>query len=153
GEESAKLISGIIMADRPARLLWPSGDGGRKGAPPVCSSKDGYWGVGNPGGDCTQCPFAEYGSDPKSGRGQACKAIRQILFLRQGQILPDLLSCPPTSLKNAQQYFWRLLSAGVPPWALVTTLSLERAVNAGGDPYAKINFTAGPRLDDEEKAR
>jgi hypothetical protein len=153
GDQTAKIMSGIIMAERTARLLWPPpGSNVRKGSPPLCSSKDGFWGVGDPGGDCTQCPWAEYGTDPKGGRGQACKQIHQILFLREGQFLPDILSVPPTSLKNCRQYFLRLLSSGTAPWTRVTTLTLERATNAGGDEYAKINFTAGPVLSDGEKA-
>jgi hypothetical protein len=152
GEQTAKLVSGIIMAERTARLLWPPpGSNVRKGAPPVCSSKDGFWGVGNPGGSCPDCPFAQFGSDPKGGPGQACKQIHQILFLRDGQLLPDLLAVPPTSIKNCRQYFLRLLSQGIPPWSRVTTLSLERATSAGGDDYAKINFTAGAHLSNEEK--
>lgn len=37
----------------------------------VCSSNDGRVGVGNPGGDCKGCPFARFGSDPRSGRRTA----------------------------------------------------------------------------------
>ena len=148
--EPIRLLSGIIMAERSARLLWDQNV--RKGSIPRCTSKDAFWGVGDPGGDCLQCPMAQFGSDPKGGKGQACKHIRQILLLRENEILPCLIAVPPTSLKNSKQYFLRLLSSRTPPWSVVSTLTLERATNDRGDNYGKINFTKGPLLSDEEKA-
>src|SRR5262245_39410119 len=151
GDEIVKHVTGFIEAWRFARIYHEKayGEGGSK--IPSCKSLDGLWGIGNPGGDCTECPRAQYGSDPRGGRGQACKQIRQILFLREGHIVPYLLNVPPTSLKNAQQYFLRLTSVNVPYWAIVTNLSLESVQNQDGVKYARIIFSAGPRLNAAER--
>jgi hypothetical protein len=153
GTTSVKHISGFIVAWRESRLYYdtPYGEGGIKKIP-KCKSQDGVWGVGDPGGDCEQCPYSQFGSDPKGGRGQACKQIRQMLFLRDGEIVPNLINIPPTSLKNARQYFLRLLSARVPHWAILTNLSLERTQNSDGINYARIVFSSGQRLKPEERA-
>jgi hypothetical protein len=152
GSTSVKSVTGFMVAWRDARLYHKAafGEGGGNKVPD-CRSVDGFWGHGDPGGDCEQCPLSQFGSDPKGGRGQACKQIRQILFLREGEIVPNLVNVPPTSLKNARQYFMRLLSQRTPHWGIVTNLSLERAQNNEGINYARIVFSSGPRLKDEEK--
>jgi hypothetical protein len=153
GEEPFKELSGIVVAWRDARLYWRTGfaEQGKKRTPPDCSSKDGQWGVGDPGGACDSCPLAQYGSDPKGGRGQACKQVRQLLFLRDDQILPNIINVPPTSLKNAKQYFLRLASARIPYFSVVTKMRLERTANADGTDYARILFATGDRLNSEER--
>jgi hypothetical protein len=153
GSASVKHVTGFIVAWREIRLLYEGafGEGGGKKVP-KCKSLDGYWGIGDPGGDCEHCPLAQFGSDPKGGRGQACKQVRQILFLREGEIVPNLVNVPPTSLKNARQYFLRLLSARVPYWGILTNLSLERTQNAEGTSYARMLFSSGQRLNEAERA-
>jgi hypothetical protein len=153
GEEMMKEVSGPIPAWRDARLYYavPYAERGKKAGPPDCSSKDGLVGIGNPGGSCAVCPLAQFGSDPKGGRGQACKQVRQILLLRPDHILPEIVNIPPTSLKNATQYFRRLASRRIPYWGLITHLKLERTSNADGVDYARVVFTAGEQFSPAER--
>jgi hypothetical protein len=153
GEEHLKELNGLILAFRDGRMYYrvPYAERGKKAGPPDCLSKDGYTGVGDPGGVCADCPLAGWGSDPKGGRGQACKQIRQLLILRADNFLPDLVNVPPTSLRNAEQYFRRLFSRRIPHWGLVTNLKLERVSNADGVDYARMVFSAGPRLSEAER--
>jgi hypothetical protein len=120
--ETNKVIKPIIVNVRKGRLLFTE-DGKLGKRPPVCTSKDGFVGIGNPGGDCTICPYAQFGSSTK-GHGQACKQIYQLLVLHPDEIIPHVLSVPPTSLKAAGQYFLMLLSRKI-PWGVVTRIQME----------------------------
>jgi|SRR5579862_8258575 len=154
GEEATKVLSGIPLAWTDSRLYYriPFDQRGKTRTPPDCSSRDGFFGIGDPGGECRNCPMARWESDPKGGRGQACKEVRRILLLRADHILPDMVTIPPTSLKNAQQYFLRLASRRIPYWSLITHMSLERASNADGIDYARVTFTSGERFNEAEVA-
>lgn len=151
GETSTKEIEGIVVAWRPGRLYWkrPMGEGGGR-RPPDCISRDGFIGVGDPGGECSDCPYAQFGSAAK-GHGQACKSIRQLLIVRPGEILPHLISVPPTSLRPASQYFLMLLGRQIPYWAVTTRIRLEKATNDDGIAYARMQFLAGRQLNDAER--
>jgi hypothetical protein len=151
GEDNPKEIKGIIGSAKTGRLFWYKGineGGGRK--PPDCVSRDGLVGEGDPGGECGKCGFSQFGSAPR-GRGQACKQARQLLILRPGEILPYLLTVPPTSLKNCGQYFLMLYARKLPFWAVVTRLTLEKASNEDGVAYAKILFSVDRMLDNAER--
>jgi hypothetical protein len=154
GKEAFKELSGVILAWRDARLYWniPFAERGKKTGPPDCMSTDGFIGIGDPGGSCPACPLAQWGSDPKGGRGQACKQVMQVLFLRSDIILPDLLTIPPTSYLNADKYFQRLAGHMIPCWGLVTNLRLEPIKNADGISYSRILFSAGARFNEAERS-
>jgi hypothetical protein len=149
GETTIKTLKAIIVNVRKARLLFPE-DGKLGKRPPVCTSKDGFVGIGNPGGDCTVCPYAQFGSSTK-GHGQACKQIYQLLILHPEEIIPHILAVPPTSLKAAGQYFLMLLSRKIPYWGVVTRIQMERAQNQDGIDYAKMQFFVERYLADEER--
>jgi hypothetical protein len=157
-DETPKTIEGIMVAYRAARIYWKRPYGGKGGSkkPPDCTSTDGFVGIGDPGGECAQCPFAKFGSavnalDGRPTNGQACKDVRQALVLLPGHILPYLLNVPPTSVKNFNQYTLTMLSTGTRYWAAVTRFSLERASNEDGVDYAKILFRLEHRLSIEEQ--
>lgn len=154
GDEPLKEIGGLIVAWRDARLYWrvPFDQRGKSKTPPDCLSNDGFWGEGDPGGDCIKCPFNIYGSDPKGGRGKACKEVKQLLLLREEHILPQVITIPPTSIKNCEQYLGRLGNLAIPYWAVVTTLKLERTANPDGIEYSRVAFSAGDRLNPAERA-
>ncbi len=156
GESPEKSIAGVIVLATDARAYWKVSldqNGGRGNTPPDCSSREGTTGVGDPGGLCMKCRLAEFGSDPKSGRGQACKAIRQLFILRGESLLPTVLALPPTSLKAAKQYMLRLAGQGLPYWAVATRISLETAQNAGGIKYSRAVFTFAGMLPAEQREK
>jgi hypothetical protein len=151
GEEMAKKLEGVVLAYRPARVYWRSRGAGKK--PPDCSSIDGFSGQGDPGGECARCPYARFGSGFKSdgspSNGQACKDIRQILFLLKGELLPHLLNVPPTSVKAFGQYTLTLMSARARYWGAITEISLEKAQSDEQIDYAKITFRLKERIEDK----
>lgn len=154
GEEHLRETSFICLAwyDRRAYYKTAYDQRGKQKAPPDCTSRDGFIGIGDPGGKCTECPLAGWGSDPKGGRGQACKQIRQLLILRAGQSVPELINVPATSLKNARNYFQRLFSRRISYWNIETTVRLERVENADGMPYSRMLFSAGRQLNPAERS-
>ena len=142
GPKPADSFEGIVVYWKDARAYWskPLSQGGN--SPPDCTSDDGITGVGDPGGDCRLCPFAQFGSklDEKgnAAAGQACRAIRPLFVLRPGAILPIVVPAPPTSQRAVQQYFLRLVNEGLPYWRVLTKFKLEKASSRGGIAYARI---------------
>jgi len=153
GEETHKELAGIVIAWRDTRAYWSlpmeESDGN---SPPDCYSLNARTGTGKPGGDCHKCPLAQFGSDPKNG-GQACKLIRQLFLIREDNLLPEIVSLPPSSVKPARQYFLRLASKGVPCYSVITKIGLEKTKNSQGIAYARATLTAGGRLTPEQAQR
>ena len=153
GEEMVKELTGIIVAWRDTRAYWSVPMEQSEGnMPPDCYSLDARTGIGKPGGDCLKCPFAQFGSNPR-GEGQACKLVRQLFFLREDNLLPEIVNLPPSSIKPARQYFMRLASKAVPCYSLITKIGLEKTKNAQGIVYSRATFTSGGRLTPEQAAR
>lgn len=147
GGESPKVLEGIIVAWQDVRAYWP--DEEPMGEPPQCQSPDGRTGYGEPGGKCKQCPLAEY-ETAANGAGQACKAMKRLFLLLPEDLLPTLLTLPPTSLKPCREYFMRLIQKGVAYDALATKISLDSAKTDGGISYSKAEFEAGNTLTKEQ---
>jgi len=147
GEESAKDIEGIIIYWKTARAYWPEKFNGENN-PPQCSSVDGEVGQGNPGGYCAKCPLAQFGS-ADNGKGQACKQMRQMFIVRENDILPLVITLPPTSIKPAKQYFMRLASKGIKYAHVVSRISLEKAKSTDGITYSKAVFSLVQQLEPE----
>jgi hypothetical protein len=150
GEETVKELTGIIVAWRDTRAYWSvpmdQSDGNM---PPDCYSLDAKKADGEPGGECGKCEFAKFGSDAK-GEGQACKAVRQLFLVREGSMLPEIVSLPASSLKPARQYFMRLASKAVPCYSLITRIGLEKTKNTQGIVYSRATFSSAGRLTPEQ---
>ena len=134
---SSKEIEGIAIHLADKRAYWKDEYSG-EGAPPDCTSDDLRRGVGDPGGDCQQCPFSVFGSDPKGGRGQACKQVRQLFILLRNSKIPSVLQLPPTSLKACRQFFLQLGNEGIPYWAVVMKFGIQKKTNAANQPYSVV---------------
>lgn len=158
GDQPAKELEGVIVHYQDQRAYWAESFGkGGGGSPPDCSSTDMQVGVGNPGGDCARCPFAQFGSavrdDGSEGRGQACRSIRALYLLLPNSVLPLVVPVPPSSLKPIRGYFLRLASQAVPYHAVTTKLKLTRTRSGDGIDYAQIQAELGQRLTKEDHAR
>jgi hypothetical protein len=156
GDVAMKEIEGVIIERASRRAYWPytvedrpdDADG-----KPDCQSYDGKIGVGDPGGDCSLCPFNEFGSDIKGGPGKACKETRQLFILTKDDLLPLVLTIPPASLANVKAYFLRLLRAQRTVDSVVTKVSLEKVKNSRNTAFSKVTLTAGEFLTDDARAR
>ena len=143
--EDVRSIEGVIVGVFDRRVYWEDRDS-VDGNAPDCQSNDAMVGVGDPGGFCADCPFAEYGSAVK-GKGQACKQIKQLFILRQGTSLPVKLNVPPSSLKNIRRYLINLSANGVSFYGGATQFSLTKVKNADGIDYSEIVVKLAKRFD------
>jgi hypothetical protein len=98
-------------------------------------------GTRNPGVLCAQCPFNVFGTAKNNtARGKACKDVRLLFMVREGDILPELVPIPPTSIKAAKAYFMRLAGRGIPYWRAITRFSLVKDKNTAGIEYARVSL-------------
>ena len=138
GEIEAKAITGIVLMTQRTRQYWEESfedTGG--GTPPDCSSEDGIFGRGNPGGECDNCLFSQFDEDTKR---QSCSEKRLIFMITQDDILPIMVSAPPTSLKNVRKYILGLTSKQKPIHSVYTELTLVTDKSQGGIDYPKIQI-------------
>jgi hypothetical protein len=146
GEVPTREIEGVIVSWRQARIYWKTSmDEGGGGRPPDCTSKDGFVGIGDPGGRCDACPYAQFGSASK-GHGQACKQVRQLLLVMPDETLPHLITVPPTSLRALSNYMLALAGRQVQYWGITTHITLEKTQNEDKIAYSKMVFRPGRRL-------
>ncbi len=145
--DMAKEFTGVILFHHPLFTYYrDSFTGGNN--PPDCGSYDGVYGVGDPGGRCDKCPLNQFGSDPNGGK--ACKNKRRVYILREGELIPILLTLPVGSMKEFAVYIKRLLTKGKKSSAVVTRFSLKKATNAGGIAYSQAQFAVDRVLSPEE---
>lgn len=105
---------------------------------------DGKTGYGTPGGACELCELNKYntGTDSKGNatKGKACKNMRQLYVLQSGEYVPILLSLPPTSLRNFNEFVNQVfMNRRRPTWASVVQIGLKRVEN-GANTYSVATF-------------
>jgi hypothetical protein len=148
-----KEFRGVILYHHPLFSYYSKGYSGGNDLPD-CGSYDGVTGVGNPtgarpaGGNCANCPLNQFGSGINGGK--ACKNKRRIYILREGELIPVLLTIPNGSMKEFSMYVKRLLAKGRKSSAVVTRFTLKKAANAGGVEFSKAQFAVSRPLTDEE---
>lgn len=162
--DNVRKVLGILVHWRRVRSYWEAPKKGEPEIshdPPVCSSGDGKFPI--PGGafadggyneafnlpvlvngearrTCRGCPMNEWGSHPKEGReGKACKE-RILLFLQQaGEMLPTILSVPPTSIKIIEQFMIRLsMKYGAHYSGFQLEFGLTKIEKSGTEPYSQV---------------
>jgi len=160
GEEETAVettLVGVVVDQHRMNAYWSAKYDGTKNAPD-CVSLDGKVGMARPdanvawkGGcqDCASCPLNQFGS-AEDGRGKACKNMRRVAMLREGEILPILITIPPTSIKEWDAYIVGLTSKLKRPYGVVTKIKLKKATNSGGIEYSKGVFTKAGDLTPEE---
>ncbi len=149
--DAEKEIVGVIVDHHPVNAYW-SGKYSGANNPPDCSSMDGKVGVSSDKGQrpCNSCPLNAWGT-AEDGRGKACKNMHRVYVLREGEMLPLLLTLPPTSLKNLSDYLaLRIVSRGMRSYGVVTKISLKKAQNADGINYSQAVFTLAGKLSPEQ---
>jgi len=135
--QSTKSIDGIVLMQKTNRFYWANAYTG-EGSPPDCQSRDLKTGVGTPGGNCATCPYAQWGSDPKGGEGQACKTVGALFVMKPGESLPVVVPVPVGSLKNVRKFMLSLSSKNIRYSNAIIGIGLEPDKNKQGIPYSKI---------------
>ena len=132
--DMAKEFTGVILYHHPMFTYYRDTFSGGNN-PPDCGSYDGVMGTGDPGGRCDKCPLNQFGSGANGGK--ACKNKRRVYILREGELIPILLTLPTGSMREFSVYIKRLLTKGKKSSAVVTKFSLKKATNAGGIAYSQ----------------
>ena len=154
-------FEGIILDTNRINAWWEqSFDDTGGGTPPDCFSMDGI--------DCDQnsnmpqsqlcrdCEKNKFGSasekDGVPGKGKACKNMKRVHIVMEGEMLPHRMTLPPSSLKAIDDYISRLTSKGLPYQLVHTTFKLKEAKNAKGIKYSEIKPERGILITDPEQA-
>lgn len=144
----AKDITGVIVYNHPAYAYYRDKYTGGNN-PPDCGSFDGVTGIGNPGGNCQNCPYNKFGSG--EGQSKLCKNKRMLYILREGELFPITLSLPTGSLKSFTNYVKSQLSRGRKLNQVVTKITLKKATNASGIAFSQAVFSFERMLTAEER--
>lgn len=147
----AKTLDVVIVDRFKANAYWENVFDGNNN-PPDCMSPDAEFGYGYPGGECASCSLNQFGSDPKDGKGKACKNMVRTYILLEGEMLPWKLDIPPTSLRVFSDYISSVVLKGKHPYGVVTRIGLETAKNTTGITYSKLTFKAVGALTKEQTA-
>jgi hypothetical protein len=153
-ESTAKGFLGVIIHSEASRVWWPwaFGEGpADDDRVPKCFSRD----LINPDPSCTQrqsdscsnCPQNAWGSDPKGGRGKACREVRRLFVLPEGRMTPHWMGITPANLKPLSKYFSVVRDSGVArPQMIVTRFSLLNVKNKENITYSELSLSKGDPL-------
>lgn len=101
--------------------------------------------------DCKSCVMNQWGSAPGGGRGKGCKEMRRLLIILDGHTMPAVLTLPPTSLKNYDEFFSGIVGMGQKYW--LTRIELTQTKVEGEYPHGIVNFKRDPQSLDPEQIR
>lgn len=147
----AASFDAIIIHQKTVRAFWAKEFGTGESGPPDCSSEDGTYGAGTPGGTCSKCAMNQYGSAAK-GRGKACREMKALFLLRPGFVMPTLLCLPPSSLTNHKNYVMALINRKRFMYSVVTRFGLEqdKGGETGNIDYSKVKLNVASMLDPDQ---
>jgi hypothetical protein len=149
GDEIEKELTGIILDYTTPRAYWTTPDP-VEGTPPDCYSRDSI--ISHEGKPCIQCQFNDFGSKNGDSLAKGCKEQVRILLLQPDNIMPVIVRVPVSSKLRFQRYMIRLVGKMIPLSGVVTKITLEKATNKTGQPFAIYNFEAVRQLSSEEAA-
>lgn len=133
-----KDIEGIVIYQHDTRAMFVQSENGAiSNEPPLCVADTAVFGRGTPGGDCSRCVNAAWGSAGVGKKGQACKMMHRIYLLSPNSVLPVVLTLSPSSLAPWRKYMISLINTQMTAGAVVTKIGLEK-VSGGPAPYARI---------------
>jgi len=147
-DEVVKTFEGIIIYSQIQRTYWEKEYSG-KGSPPDCFSNDAITGIGNPGGNCKDCPMDQF-KTARTGGGKACATKRIMFILQQGNLMPSVIRIPVGGLPNSRNYLQRLSNKSQRMYGVYTEFGLEKATNKQGIEYSRITFKMKGALNDKE---
>ena len=145
--DSVKEFSAVILYQHPLNAYYKTAYKGGSNLPD-CGSFDGIMGIGNPGGQCKDCPLNVFGSGENGAK--ACKNRRRLYLLREGDVFPMILALPTGSLKGFTRYLMRLLPKYKSSNGVVTKFSLKKMTSNTGIAYSQAQFAVERVLSPEE---
>lgn len=141
--EYTRFLQGVILYHHASGAYWPEGCEYDDNTVPLCSTVDGKQGYGTPGGACAACELNRYGT-ATDGKGKACKNMRILYLLQDGDYIPLQLSLPPTSLRPFNDFMnAAFVARRRPAWSSVVQIGLKRVDN-GNNTYSVATFRRRP---------
>lgn len=155
GENPEKALVGTVVFHRPGRVYYstPFSDASDENRFPDCFSGNGLVGIGKPGGDCESCALSQFGSATRNGKpaqGKACGERKTLYMIRGDQMMPDVISLPPTSIGACNQFLFKLAASGVKYHDALISITLERERSSENIDYAEARFSFVRRLNEQE---
>jgi len=141
-----KELVGVLVYQKQVRAWWERDiDDGGGGGPPDCRSSDGIHGQGKmaekiDGRLCQNCPAAQWGSGRKGSRGQDCRLMRQMFLMRKDDVLPCLVTIPPTSLRASKKFLLGLFQRQRTYWSVIIGIGLNPTKSQTGQPFSQVTF-------------
>ena len=150
-------VVGVILFSHKCNVLWGTKFGVKTDGPktPDCSSLDGKTGIVAATGECRSCetcPYNQFGS-ADNGIGKACRNMRRLYIMREGDVFPIILSLPATSLKAFDFYRTRLAVLKKTPQGVITRISLKATTSKNDAEFSVAVFAADAALPPEEIKR
>lgn len=144
GGDMAKEFDGMILDIVNVNAWWEkSFDESGGNEPPQCFSMDGI--EPSPMSEkiqseqCAGCSRNKFGSDGK--RGKACKNMKRVHIMFEGELFPKRLTVPPTSLEPINVYASALQDKGIPYNGVITEFGLKESKNKEGIMYSQVTLT------------
>ena len=114
--ELVKEFTAFILFWHEANCYWdkPFGTDDAEAVLPACSSSNSIKPDGGSKpllGPCYKCPMNEYGSALDGGRGKGCQNQIRCYLILEGQRIPSVLKCPPSSLGKKESLIKWLTNA------------------------------------------
>ncbi len=149
-------FQGIILDINRVNAWWEVGfDESGGGSPPQCFSMDGVkpspLSENRQSTTCAECEQNKYGSD--GGRGKACKNMKRVHVMLDGEFFPVRLTLPPSNLKAIDAYITNLTSKGFPYQLVKTNFTLTETSNKDGIKYSQITCKPVEYITDAEQAQ
>ena len=152
GSDIVKELKCVILYNHAVNTFYSGSYAGGHERPDCCAF-DGVHGIGNPGGECANCPYNQFApsDDPKQGLRKACKNKRSLYLLREGEFFPVMMTLPTGSISTFTQYLKSQLSRGRRVSDIVTRITVKRVVKDGPE-FSQAQFSMARPLTPEEQA-
>jgi hypothetical protein len=147
GDTRLDTIKGVIIAQHDKRAKYDTEYDPANESAPACYSTDGYIGVGDPGGQCSECPDSKW--DAEKG-GYKCGSKKVLYFVPEGRLLPLRLELKSAALGRSQDrkignnyktYMKQLFEEGVPYYAVVSAATARKDKSVNGRPCTRVDWT------------
>ncbi|HEA64715.1 MAG TPA: hypothetical protein ENI02_01050 [Candidatus Aminicenantes bacterium] len=137
-----KTFKGVILFHHNCNAWWETSfDDSGGGSAPDCSSLDGI--APNMESDkvqaekCAGCPRNQWGSDErKEGKGKACKNMKRLYIICEGDLLPSCLVISPGNKKVIDKFITLVTMKGIMLRNLVIDFRLKEEKNQEGIKYS-----------------
>ncbi len=139
--EYVKELQGVVVFTHAVNAYWANSLGDGKNQPPTCSSMDGKTGINTETGECVDCDTCllnKFRIDEKGVKKKACKNMRRLYLILDGDPNFYRLTAPPTSIKDVNDFLKRITMKPPQQIGTVVSVKLEKKSNDNGVEYAKI---------------